>query len=91
MLYQPADDDRPRQHPHFSRDRRVTDPLVVAGGPGAQNPELLAPFVDLFVIGDGEESLPWVMEKWMSLKESYRPARRGRTSLTPDWKCSRNS
>src|SRR5437867_4078934 len=28
-----------------------------------------APFVDLFVIGDGEESLPWIMERWMSLKE----------------------
>jgi radical SAM family uncharacterized protein len=55
--------------PHFSRERRVSDPLVVAGGPGAQNPELLAPFVDLFVIGDGEESLPWVMEKWVTLKE----------------------
>jgi radical SAM family uncharacterized protein len=55
--------------PHFAKDRRVNDPLVVAGGPGAQNPELLAPFVDLFVIGDGEESLPWVMETWMALKE----------------------
>ncbi len=55
--------------PHYSADRRVTDPLVIAGGPGAQNPELLAPFVDLFVIGDGEESLPWVMEKWVALKE----------------------
>ena len=55
--------------PHFSTDRRVTDPLVVAGGPGAQNPELLAPFVDLFVIGDGEESLPWVMDRWVTLKE----------------------
>src|SRR5262245_26851514 len=55
--------------PHFGRDRTVSDPLVVAGGPGAQNPELLAPFVDLFVIGDGEESLPWVMEQWMALKE----------------------
>jgi radical SAM family uncharacterized protein len=55
--------------PLFSTERRVTDPLVVAGGPGAQNPELLAPFVDLFVIGDGEESLPWVMDKWVGLKE----------------------
>lgn len=55
--------------PHFAVDRRVTDPLVIAGGPGAQNPELLAPFVDLFVIGDGEESLPWVMKKWIDLKE----------------------
>src|SRR4051794_3955342 len=55
--------------PHFAAGRTVRDPLVVAGGPGAQNPELLAPFIDLFVIGDGEESLPWVMEKWMALKE----------------------
>lgn len=55
--------------PHFSRQRTVQDPLVIAGGPGAQNPEVLAPFIDLFVIGDGEESLPWVMEQWMNLKE----------------------
>lgn len=55
--------------PVWSRDRGVNDPLVIAGGPGAQNPELLAPFVDLFVIGDGEESLPFVMNTWMNLKE----------------------
>ncbi len=55
--------------PLHSKDRTAADPLVIAGGPGAQNPELLAPFVDLFVIGDGEESLPWVMERWMTLKE----------------------
>lgn len=55
--------------PVWSKDRGVLDPLVIAGGPGAQNPELLAPFVDLFIIGDGEESLPWVMNLWMTLKE----------------------
>jgi len=55
--------------PHFSDERLVSDPLVIAGGPGAQNPELLAPFVDLFIIGDGEESLPWVMNRWVELKE----------------------
>src|SRR5437588_6381834 len=55
--------------PLHSKDRTPDDPLVVAGGPGAQNPELLAPFVDVFVIGDGEESLPWVMDRWMTLKE----------------------
>jgi len=55
--------------PHFSSDRGVHHPLVIAGGPGAQNPELLAPFVDLFIIGDGEESLPWVMDQWVTLKE----------------------
>ncbi|HKI32547.1 MAG TPA: TIGR03960 family B12-binding radical SAM protein [Gemmataceae bacterium] len=55
--------------PLHGRDRTLDDPLVIAGGPGAQNPEVLAPFIDVFVIGDGEESLPWLMEKWMSLKE----------------------
>src|SRR5262245_11622237 len=58
--------------PLHSKDRTLADPLVIAGGPGAQNPEVLAPFVDLFVIGDGEESLPWVMDRWMSLKEKWR-------------------
>ena len=58
--------------PLHSADRTVDHPLVIAGGPGAQNPELIAPFVDVFVIGDGEESLPWVMEKWVSLKERAR-------------------
>ena len=55
--------------PLHSKDRTLDDPLVIAGGPGAQNPEVLAPFIDLFVIGDGEESLPWVMDRWMTLRE----------------------
>jgi radical SAM family uncharacterized protein len=55
--------------PLHSKDRTPEHPLIVAGGPGAQNPELLAPFVDVFVIGDGEESLPWLMDRWMTLKE----------------------
>ncbi|HEV3262783.1 MAG TPA: TIGR03960 family B12-binding radical SAM protein [Gemmataceae bacterium] len=58
--------------PLHSNDRTLSDPLVIAGGPGAQNPEILAPFVDLFVVGDGEESLPWVMDRWMTLKEKRR-------------------
>ena len=35
---------------------------------------MLAPFVDLFVIGDGEESLPWVMERWMTPQGRQRRA-----------------
>ena len=49
-------------------DRGADDTLVIAGGPGAQNPELLAPFVDLFVLGDGEPSLPLVCALWRELK-----------------------
>jgi len=36
-----------------ARDER--HPLIVAGGPGAMAPEPLAPFIDLFAVGDGEE------------------------------------
>jgi radical SAM family uncharacterized protein len=53
--------------PLYSKDRTLEHPLVIAGGPGAQNPEILAPFIDIFIIGDGEESLPLVMEKRLSL------------------------
>jgi radical SAM family uncharacterized protein len=53
--------------PLYSKDRTLEHPLVIAGGPGAQNPEILAPFIDIFIIGDGEESLPLVMEKWLAL------------------------
>src|SRR5213082_555229 len=74
--------------PLHSKDRTLDHPLVIAGGPGAQNPEILAPFVDVFVIGDGEESLPWIMERWMSLRESRRVKPGGspmsRADMIPD-------
>lgn len=38
-------------------NRAETDPLIVAGGPGATNPNPLWPFFDAFLIGDGEELL----------------------------------
>jgi radical SAM superfamily enzyme YgiQ (UPF0313 family) len=41
-------------------NRTMADPLVIAGGPCAQNPEPVAPFIDVFVTGDGEPSLPVV-------------------------------
>jgi len=36
-------------------DRTEDDPLIVGGGSGAYNPEPLADFFDLFVLGEGEE------------------------------------
>ena len=44
-------------------ERDSRDPLVIAGGPVATfNPEVLAPFVDLFVIGEAEEVIPELVE-----------------------------
>ncbi|MGO9456170.1 MAG: TIGR03960 family B12-binding radical SAM protein [Acidimicrobiales bacterium] len=53
-----------------SAERGASDPLVVAGGHCAFNPEPLADFVDAFVMGDGEEVVgemneavaPWLAE-----------------------------
>ena len=41
--------------PIRSSDRKELTPLVVAGGTCCYNPEPLSPFVDLFVLGEGEE------------------------------------
>jgi radical SAM family uncharacterized protein len=67
--------------PLKAEDRGPDDTLVIAGGPGAQNPELLAAYVDLFVIGDGEPSLPVVCEMWKEMA--------GDTSLSREEKLAR--
>jgi radical SAM family uncharacterized protein len=54
--------------PLRAEDRGPEDTLVIAGGPCSQNPELLAPFIDLFVIGDGEPSLPVVCRMWKAMQ-----------------------
>src|SRR6188472_1333149 len=43
--------------PLRSADRGGDDPIVMAGGPSASNPEPLAPFVDVFFMGEAEEGL----------------------------------
>ena len=48
--------------PMMSADRDDSYPLLVAGGPCAFNPEPLADFFDLFLIGDGEEILPAITD-----------------------------
>ena len=50
---------RPRRASRCARADRGDDaPLVIAGGPTATHPEPLAPFIDAFFIGEGEEQLP---------------------------------
>lgn len=53
---------------HSSR-RGDKDPFVMGGGPLAYNPEPLAPFFDLFAIGDGEEILPELLEVYGTWKK----------------------
>lgn len=52
-------------------DRTDRDPLIVAGGPCAFNPEPLADFFDLFMVGDGEEVLPYVLQEYEKAKKNH--------------------
>ena len=44
--------------PLRAAERSEDHPLILAGGPTATHPEPLAPFIDAFLVGDGEEALP---------------------------------
>ena len=59
-------EERMKQDPDCSRW-----PVVIAGGPCAYNPEPLADFVDVFLIGDGEELLEQVCMEYAAVKEEY--------------------
>ena len=51
--------------PLLARDREEHHPLVVAGGPATfLNPEPVADFIDLFLIGEGEEMIPEFLERY---------------------------
>lgn len=61
--------------PIMSFQRGEEDPLVIAGGPSAFNPEPLAPFVDFFVIGDGEEVILEIFEAYANWRQSGKSRR----------------
>ena len=42
-------------------ERRDGDPLILAGGPCASNPEPMAAFMDAYLLGDAEEALPEIL------------------------------
>ena len=56
--------------PVHGADRSADDPIVVAGGHCAFNPEPLADFVDAFVLGDGEEVVGEINEVIAAAKGS---------------------
>ena len=43
--------------PYRNADRTDDDPIIMAGGPCAFNPLPLSEFIDVFMIGDGEDSI----------------------------------
>ncbi len=41
----------------LAAERRLEEPVVIAGGPTCSNPEPVAPFFDAILIGEGEEAI----------------------------------
>ncbi len=59
--------------PVLSKDREEEFPFVVAGGPCACNPEPLADFIDVFMMGEGEVILDKIVQKYIEWKEKKLP------------------
>ncbi|TWU26536.1 Radical SAM superfamily protein [Novipirellula galeiformis] len=58
--------------PLESVDRTMADPLLIAGGPCCQNPEPMADYFDVMIMGDGEPALPEICDLWIELRARYR-------------------
>jgi radical SAM family uncharacterized protein/radical SAM-linked protein len=61
------------QMPLRTKDRREDDPILIAGGLCTVNPEPLAPFLDAFVVGDGEEVMQEICDLVAERRERGMP------------------
>lgn len=57
--------------PFFSKDRNENFPLIIGGGNCTLNPEPIADFFDLFVIGEAEEVILDIIKKCKKFKAKY--------------------
>ena len=56
--------------PLRSKDRGEEFPLVIVGGPCAFNPEPLAPFVDVVLLGEAEAAIGELVDQYLVWKDS---------------------
>jgi radical SAM family uncharacterized protein len=59
--------------PLQAAERGEAHPLVLGGGSGAYNPEPMAAFFDLFVVGEGEEAMDDLAALWLEVREAGGP------------------
>ncbi|MBA7505607.1 hypothetical protein ES706_04283 [subsurface metagenome] len=63
------------QIPVIASERNDSHPVIIAGGSCALNPEPMTDFIDLFVIGDGEEVLLELLDSFRDWKGKGVPKR----------------
>ncbi len=56
--------------PVRSEDRGKEDPIVIAGGPCAFNPEPLAPFIDVILLGEAEAAIDEIVDQYILWKKT---------------------
>ncbi|MDD5108091.1 MAG: TIGR03960 family B12-binding radical SAM protein [Candidatus Omnitrophica bacterium] len=61
------------------RDNRF--PLVIGGGPTTLNPEPIADFFDLFIIGEAEEAILELLTSYRNLRKDYKSGRLSKENL----------
>ncbi len=70
--------------PLWAAERGDSDPIVFGGGPVlTANPEPLAPFFDLVLLGDGELLLPAFLDALQQCRQAPRPERLRRLAQVP--------
>lgn len=52
------------------QERSDEDPLIIAGGHASYNPEPMAEFIDVFVLGDGEIIIDKILDQYRQMKQS---------------------
>src|SRR5262249_28978902 len=55
--------------PLHTRERTLDDPLIIAGGPTVYSSEPVADFIDVIVVGDGEEAFPELVACYVELRD----------------------
>lgn len=58
--------------PFYSSRRDDSYPLIVGGGPCTCNPEPIADFFDIIVVGDGENVILEITDTWLKFKENQK-------------------
>ena len=59
--------------PIWSKERGENHPIIIAGGSGAFNPEPLAPFIDAFFLGEGEDAVQELADRVREWKRTNVP------------------
>lgn len=57
--------------PFLSKDRTDEHPLIFAGGPAVFNPEVMADYIDFYLIGDGEDLILEIQDCFLKTKNKF--------------------